>query len=744
MGRSGGIEGVADTASAWNAAWGLAVKGWKRRIGIAATVLMAAATFARAETRALIVGASGYPNLPENIRLTGPKNDVRAVASTLHRLGVPARNISVLADGVSNLPDGIPAGEPGTHEAILAGLDRLAAESRPGDLVVFFFSGHGSQAPDLNGDEEGGMDEILLPYDVGSWNAQGVKGALVDDELDARITRILDKGVDFFGIVDACHSATGFRDLPGAAAKARRVLPAELGVPDDQVSSRSLPAPSVARFTSGKSGQAKGRSAFFYAAQEVEEALETSRKEADGTEANYGVFTYNLLRRLNETPGLSYRRLHQAVVSDIKRGTMMATQTPEVEGTMLDEPALRLGSAGMAARQWPIYAGKLNAGALDGLSNGAVLALYDDPGAADDKLVARGVVENAGTTRSVVAPLRSGCTADAAASCAEQADPAAFKKARWARLVEPGVDFSLTVSEPFRVDPNDGKDYGPALAAFRAALAGADMTNRVTVSASAYDMAVGLVDGTLAFAAEPGMIDADGPNSSPRLSLPDAPEAAQAVVASALNRIARAVALQRLGADTAGGGLGLQTKVTVRRAGAGRKGEACAADDAAYAVPVEAGRNDRFRDCDILGLSVSNDGRKPLDVTVLLVGRDFSITPVWPEAGEANRIQPGEEKKADLLQMEPDPSGGALERLVLIAVPGVGRSHTVFDTLTQEGLRAAPGMDDDAPSARRMLLAASGDGEARAVSTPAGLDEEMAVNVLPFRVEPGRAEAGGN
>ena len=146
-----------------------------------------------------MVGVSGYPALAESLRLTGPKNDSRAFANTLAKLGIEPANISVLADGVSGLADGIADQGPATRDAMLSGLDRLVETSAPGDLVVFYFSGHGSQQPDRDGDEQGGNDEIFLPYDVGKWNGSGVENALVDDELGERVTRLLDKGVDFFG-----------------------------------------------------------------------------------------------------------------------------------------------------------------------------------------------------------------------------------------------------------------------------------------------------------------------------------------------------------------------------------------------------------------------------------------------------------------------------------------------------------------------------------------------------------------
>ena len=42
----------------------------------------------------------------------------------------------------------------------------LPAVSKPGDAVFIYFSGHGAQIPDDNGDEADGLDEALLPCDV--------------------------------------------------------------------------------------------------------------------------------------------------------------------------------------------------------------------------------------------------------------------------------------------------------------------------------------------------------------------------------------------------------------------------------------------------------------------------------------------------------------------------------------------------------------------------------------------------
>lgn len=702
-------------------------------LAIAVSTLAFTQVSAAAETRALVVGVSGYPNLAESLRLHGPRNDSREVARTIVDLGIDPASVTVLADGVSDLPEGVATPGPGTRSAILGALEALEAESQPGDLIFFYFSGHGSQQPDRDGDEQGGNDEIFLPYDVGSWTGAGVENAIVDDDFNARIQRILDKGVDFFGMIDACNSATGFRAAPDAAAQSRQVPPELLGVPDGGTrSGRGV------RTLDKAPSQTRGRAAFFYAAQETEEALELTPKGAEPGEF-YGVFTYNVLKRMRQSPNLTYRTLHQAVVNDIKRGSLMATQTPELEGELLDEPVLRLGDAA-PRRQWPIWSGKLQGGELDGLSRGAVVALFDDPAAPDDKALAYGRIDTAGATKSVVVPAAWPCGATGG-DCAA-ADEAAFKKGRFARVVEPAFDFSLTFSEPVRIDPEDGHDYAPALAAFRAAIASDRLKARVSTRANGYDVAVGLVDGKLAFSAAAGLVDPLGPGSSPRLTLPAEPGAAAEAVEEAVRRIAKALALQRLAATDSAAAAGLTPEIRIAKARPGTiRDGACPEGVDDFLAPAPVGDAPQFDDCDVLSVVMKNTGKKSIDVTVLLVGPDFSITPVWPADGAANRIHLGEERTADLLQMEPDPAASTEERLVFIAVPGVGKAHTVFDDLGQEGLRAgASELSPEAAALRDLLATGLDDFSRSAAPQPTRIEEEMTIAVRPFVV---RAGAGG-
>jgi hypothetical protein len=76
-------------------------------------------------------------------------------------------------------------------------LECLADRMKSGDLLVVSFSGHGGQVPDMNGDEEDGMDETWCLYD----------GEFLDDEL-FEIWMKFQPGVRILVFSDSCHSGT--------------------------------------------------------------------------------------------------------------------------------------------------------------------------------------------------------------------------------------------------------------------------------------------------------------------------------------------------------------------------------------------------------------------------------------------------------------------------------------------------------------------------------------------------------
>ena len=159
-----------------------------------------------AETkRALLVGISDYGNAMEDpnkwANISGA-NDIVLLSPLFTEHGY---SVTSLVDGQA------------THAGITAALEQLASDSQKGDIVYIHFSMHGQPFEDLNGDEEDGWDEALIPVDAEMLYAEGVyegKNHLLDDELEVYFNSIMNKlGPEgqLVVILDACHSGTASR-----------------------------------------------------------------------------------------------------------------------------------------------------------------------------------------------------------------------------------------------------------------------------------------------------------------------------------------------------------------------------------------------------------------------------------------------------------------------------------------------------------------------------------------------------
>ena len=144
---------------------------------------------------ALLVGINDYPGTQNDLQ--GCVNDITNVYDVLVKyFGFAAADIKMLSD------------KRATKKAILAGLGSMVGKGKPGDTLVFHYSGHGSQVRDTEGDElEDGKDEIICPWDF-DWE----DGYIKDDDFHAMF-QDLKKGVHLEVILDSCHSGTGTREL---------------------------------------------------------------------------------------------------------------------------------------------------------------------------------------------------------------------------------------------------------------------------------------------------------------------------------------------------------------------------------------------------------------------------------------------------------------------------------------------------------------------------------------------------
>jgi hypothetical protein len=137
-------------------------------------------------TRAFVVGIERYAN-PRN-NLIGVSRDVTAIIGALASFGVS--DIEVVRD------------ENARKSAIETGLSNLLKRTGPGDVAIFYFSGHGvALPPDFTGsDDPDGNDEAFVPYECDTAN-------LI---LDNRMKQILDQHLSdqsfYYGFYDCCHS----------------------------------------------------------------------------------------------------------------------------------------------------------------------------------------------------------------------------------------------------------------------------------------------------------------------------------------------------------------------------------------------------------------------------------------------------------------------------------------------------------------------------------------------------------
>ena len=172
---------------------------------LAAVALGAFAQPASAEIRALIVTVSQYTApIPS---LEGPPNDAAALKAVLAAQG--AKDIVSLNDAQA------------TRATIRTQLEALGKRARPGDWVIFYYAGHGSQAKSRDPGETDGMDEFL-PLSGFKVSKPDTNQFILDDDLHGWLVNFFPTTVNVLQIADACHSGTMNRSLAAPSPFKRR------------------------------------------------------------------------------------------------------------------------------------------------------------------------------------------------------------------------------------------------------------------------------------------------------------------------------------------------------------------------------------------------------------------------------------------------------------------------------------------------------------------------------------------
>jgi hypothetical protein len=259
--------------------------------------------------RALLIGINKYQNLPH---LRGSINDIETMRQVLiTRFGFSEKRIKMLTD------------EAATRDGILAALERLAKQAGPNEVVYIHYSGHGSQVPDLNGDEEDGLDETIVPQDGRTPNVPDI----IDDQLEEIISRL--KARAALIVLDSCHSGTATRGL--------------------EVRTRSVPQDTRLNLYQEWSVKTRSVVPLINARYVLMTGAAANQPALDAPVDGrvHGVFTFALSRSLGSVrPDASPREVFAGVERELKRIQPQLGRTampePQLEGPAekLDQPLL--------------------------------------------------------------------------------------------------------------------------------------------------------------------------------------------------------------------------------------------------------------------------------------------------------------------------------------------------------------------------------------------------------------------
>ncbi|WP_128514537.1 caspase family protein [Tabrizicola thermarum] len=591
------------------------------------------------ENYALLIGANQYPSLEQQWWLKGPANDVQLVATYL----TTAAPVAFAAQNVTVLSDGVAGAKAPTLAAIRGAFAELAAKVRPGDFVYLHFSGHGTQAPAVDpATELDGLDELFLPVDIGPWSDQvgSVENALVDDEIGALIDGLRVKGADVWAVFDSCHSGTATRAVEAEDVRVRQLSPEVLGIDMGAVGlSRSVdPRATEAPFDAG-SGD--GSFVAFFAAQTNEVTPEKNLPRGKPGRKPQGVFTWTLMEVLAEYPNATYGQIGQEV---LRRYAVknLAKSTPLFEGDL--DRVVFGGKGGARVSQWQAEVADgqftIPAGALHGLTTGTVLAVMGS--AADPDAAALGFVE--------LTSVESFTSLGRAVEKDGKVLPADLPKGVTLRKLNETLDFTLTVALPAA-----GTAPADALLAAMGALQEASGSRLAFV---APDQEADLRLAVLPDSPRPDAIWvlpstglAEDLAGTPSVSTDDKDGAAlAAVLADTLITMARAQNLLKLAGAVGSVTPDVEVELLTRTP------EDRTLRPLPFApVPV-------LVPDDEVHVLARNNGAGPVDVNVLYIGADWSISHWF-----SGRLQPGDALKKGLFKISADVLGQ--ERMLVVVTP---------------------------------------------------------------------------
>lgn len=205
------------------------------------------------------------------------------------------------------------------------GMSWLQQRTRPQDVAIVYYSGHGARIEDPNGTSADGYEEAFVPFDVETNPNPSISDLVLAQEFAKMVNALPTENV--ITVVDACHSAGLYRSLESAVVGAK----SKLYTPPRGVA-LTLPAQAQTRGLAN-SGRIKAKGILLSAAKREQSALEGP---------NGGIFTLALLEEMVTMRSGSMTTAFQRAADRVNQATR-GRQSPQAIGGAAPSNMLAVG-----------------------------------------------------------------------------------------------------------------------------------------------------------------------------------------------------------------------------------------------------------------------------------------------------------------------------------------------------------------------------------------------------------------
>jgi hypothetical protein len=332
---------------------------------------------------ALLVGINQYSSQP----LRGCVNDMELQRQLLiHRFGFNPNDIHTLTD------------EKATRQGILEAFEEhLIKQAKPGDVVVYHYSGHGSRVLDpdpivVEPGNKGGLNGTFVPVNADSIEQYPEQGGAVEDIMGHTLFLLMLalKSDNFTAVLDSCYSGGATRDIRVRArdnqGKKLQVSPAEKSYQEQWLSRLKLSREDFVKLY--RTGVAKG--VVLAATNPEQTAIDLSWDDF-----NVGAFTYLLTQYLWQQTSTPEKAIAYAVENVPKD----FNQTPRVEVkvnsgyerqpiyfTNTTSPAADAVITSVKGNQVKLWLGGVNPAAIKAVKTGTVFTIIGAKGSSSGRV----------------------------------------------------------------------------------------------------------------------------------------------------------------------------------------------------------------------------------------------------------------------------------------------------------------------------------------------------------------------